>query len=77
MKEVLTDKELLFLPPNSAGIMQTLDLGMIGFLKCKIRRFQTYYIHHALENDNFATSDAYKRLSLKDAIFFSSRAWMN
>lgn len=65
---------IVFLPPNSTGLIQPLDLGIIRSFKCNFRKELTHKIISSI-NSGKTPLQAYKTISIKDAAIFSYLAW--
>ena len=70
----LNNVQVLFLPPNTASIIQTLDAGIIRSLKNQFRKRQ---VENALTQiQKKETTDLYK-IDLKETLKWMSEIWAN
>lgn len=74
VKYELTSIEVLFLPKNTTGILQPMDLGIIRNFKLHFNHYKLSSLLTKIENGaNVYT--VYKNLTLKDTIIFADLAW--
>lgn len=66
--------EMIFLPPNSTGILQPMDLGIIRSFKCKFEALKLKKIISSIQEDK-TVYESYKSIDLADVITFSEIAW--
>lgn len=74
IKIKLTFIEILFLPKNSTGILQPMDLGIIRNFKLHFNQYKLSSLLMKIESGENVYS-AYKSINLKDAITFADLAW--
>lgn len=68
----LSNIRLLFIPPNTSSIIQPLDAGIIKTFK---DNYRNKLLMMMLGDLNGGFSEKYKKINIKDAIFWSKVAW--
>lgn len=66
--------KLIFLPPNSTGILQPLDSGIIRSFKAHYRKYLLEKVMDMHENE-VPVKQLFKKITIKEAIIFSKFAW--
>lgn len=66
--------QIVFLPPNSTGILQPLDAGIIRSFKASYKKNLLREVLVAYENGK-NTFQCFKDISIKDAIIYCRKAW--
>ena len=74
INKTFSNIELMYLPKNSTGILQPMDRGIIQNFKVKFNKYKLSYITDKIEN-GMHTTEAFKKLNIKDAIVFADLAW--
>ncbi len=65
----------IFLPPNTTSLIQPMDQGILEGLK---RRYKKRLLQHLIignESSSLPIPEIVKRLTIKDAVFWSAEAW--
>ncbi|KAG0440720.1 Tigger transposable element-derived protein 6 [Dictyocoela muelleri] len=70
----ITHIELMYLPKNSTGILQPIDLGIIKYFKTFFNQYKLNDIINNVEK-GFDVYESYKNINLKDAIIYTDYAW--
>ncbi|XP_029656955.1 tigger transposable element-derived protein 6-like, partial [Octopus sinensis] len=70
----LDNIKILFFPPNSTGLIQPMDLGIIKTFKTHFTRHKLMYLTDLLEQQNISVYSSYKKLTLKDTVIFLKMA---
>ena len=75
--EIYSNIEIVFLPPNSTGILQPMDLGIIKASKNYFERHKFDFIKTKIENkeNKINVHDAYKEINLANVIAWTDLAW--
>lgn len=68
---------LIFIPPNSTGIIQPLDLGIIRSFKASYRKYQVSHLIDNMDPSLLGKTNIYKSITIKNAIEMANFAWMN
>ena len=72
----LTNIEMVFLPPNTTSLIQSMDQGIIKNLKGHYRAKLSSRLISELDNDSsLQMKDVVKNVNLLDALYLVSEAW--
>ncbi|KAG0442155.1 Tigger transposable element-derived protein 6 [Dictyocoela muelleri] len=70
----LSNIEILFLPKNSTGILQPMDIGIIKCFKTYFNQYKLNSIIEKVENGS-DVYESYKEINLRDVALFAEISW--
>ena len=78
-KEVLKSRDgkvvVIFLPPNTASVIQPMDQGILVGLKKRYKKFLLRHLIFKDQSSSLSVPDVLKQLTIKDVVYWSAKAW--